>query len=87
MSIPGGSGEVSVHQMASHFPSLPTIAWLRSLQAVRAARSAMKRTSSDERDYGFGQVMLTRPAWPRGTASHAKCQGSGRPGAVLPGEK
>jgi hypothetical protein len=37
----------------------------------------MKRTSYDERDYGSGQVMLTRPAWLRGSAFHEKCQGSG----------
>ncbi len=47
----------------------------------------MKRTSSDERDAGFRQGMLTQPAWPRDSASHEKRQGSGRPGAVLPGEK
>jgi hypothetical protein len=46
----------------------------------------MKRTSYDERDAGLGQVMLTLPDWPRGSASHAKRQGSGRPVAVLPSE-
>ena len=47
----------------------------------------MKQTSYDERDYGSSQVMLTRLARPRGAASHAKRQGSGRLGAVLPDEK
>ena len=47
----------------------------------------MKRTFYDERDAGLSQVMLTQPAWKRGSASHEKRQGSGRPGAVLPSEK
>jgi hypothetical protein len=62
MSIPGGSGEVIVHQMAYHFPSLPKIAWLRSLLLVVQKGAHMKRTPYDERDYGFGQVMLNQAA-------------------------
>jgi len=61
MSIPGGSGEVSVHQMASHFPSLPTIAWLRSLLSVVQQGAPMKRTSYDERDACLSQGMRTQP--------------------------
>ena len=62
MSIPGGSGEVIVHQMAYHFPSLPKIAWFRSLLLVVQKGAHMKRTPYDERDYGFGQVMLNQAA-------------------------
>jgi len=57
LSILGGSREVSVHQMPCHFPSLP----IHRLAPVgHAERSAlMKRFSYGERDYGFGQAILT----------------------------
>src|SRR5437667_2574130 len=57
MSILGISREGSVHQIACHFLSLP----IPGLAPVgHAERSAlMKRSSYGERDYDFGQTMLT----------------------------
>src|SRR5947209_17653101 len=49
--------EVSVQQMAGHFPSLPIPGFAPVGHAERSAR--MKRSSYGERDYAFGQAMLT----------------------------
>src|SRR5947208_14271108 len=57
MSRLGIPGEGIVHQMACHFPSLPIPGFARVGQAERSAR--MKRSSYGERDYAFGQAMLT----------------------------
>src|SRR5256886_4022089 len=57
MSRLGIPGEGSVHQMACHFPSLPIAGFARVGQAERSAR--MKRSSYGERDYAFGQAMLS----------------------------
>src|SRR5438309_11696209 len=43
--------------MACHFPSLPMPGFARVGQTERSAR--MKRSSYGERDYAFGQTMLT----------------------------
>src|SRR6202048_329528 len=53
----GGSREVSVHQMPSHFPSLS----IPGVAAVGHAEMSMlmKRSSYGEQDYAFGQAMLT----------------------------
>src|SRR5947209_12031202 len=56
-SIRRRPGEVSVQQMAGHFPSLPIPGFARVGHAERSAR--MKRSSYGERDYAFGQAMLT----------------------------
>src|SRR5256714_10902043 len=57
MSRRGIPGEVSIHQMADHFPSLPMAGFAPVGRAERSAR--MKRSSYGERDYAFGQAMLT----------------------------
>src|SRR5437868_4676093 len=57
MSIRGIPGEVTIHQMAGHFPSLPIAGFAPVDHAERSAR--MKRSSYGERDYAFGQAMLT----------------------------
>src|SRR5712691_12540449 len=57
ISILGIPGEVSIHQMAGHFPSLPIAGFAPVGHAERSAR--MKRSSYGERDYAFGQAMLT----------------------------
>src|SRR5947209_6255697 len=57
MSIRGMPGEVSLHQRTGHFPSLPMPGFAPVGQAERSAR--MKRSSYGERDYAFGQAMLT----------------------------
>src|SRR6266699_680736 len=56
-SIRRRPGEVSVQQMAGHFPSLPMPGFAPVGRAERSAR--MKRSSYGERDYAFGQAMLT----------------------------
>src|SRR5437016_5373199 len=56
-SIRRRPGEVSVQQMAGHFPSLPIPGFAPVGHAERSAR--MKRSSYGERDYAFGQAMLT----------------------------
>src|SRR5437588_5967955 len=50
-------GEVTLHQMAGHFPSLPIPGFAPVGHAERSAR--MKPSSYGERDYTFGQAMLT----------------------------
>src|SRR5947209_5965143 len=50
-------GEVTLHQRTGHFPSLPMPGFAPVGQAERSAR--MKRSSYGERDYAFGQAMLT----------------------------
>src|SRR5258708_22803837 len=57
MSILGISREGSVHQIACHFLSLP----IPGLSPVGHAEGSalMKRSSYGERDYAFGQTMLT----------------------------
>src|SRR5947208_1684008 len=56
-SIEGCSGEVTLHQVPCHFPSLPTH---RLAPVGHLERSAlMKRFSYGERNYAFGQTMLT----------------------------
>src|SRR5947209_1301826 len=57
MSRRGIPGEVTIHQMADHFPSLPMAGFAPVGRAERSAR--MKRSSYGERDYAFGQAMLT----------------------------
>src|SRR5437870_13711574 len=57
MSRLGIPGEGSVHQMACHFPSLPIAGFARVGHTERSAR--MKRSSYGERDYAFGQAMLS----------------------------
>src|SRR6266576_6976641 len=55
VSIPGVSGEVSVHYVPCHVPSCPMTA-----PVGHAERSTlMKQFSYGERDYAFGQAMLT----------------------------
>src|SRR5205807_10322888 len=56
-SILGIPVEVIVHQMACHFPSLPIPGFAPVGHAERSAR--MKPSSYGERDYAFGQAMLT----------------------------
>src|SRR5256886_6128197 len=56
-SIRRRPGEVSVQQMAGHFPSLPMAGFAPVGRAERSAR--MKRSSYGERDYAFGRAMLT----------------------------
>src|SRR3989440_5740574 len=56
-SIRRRPGEVSVQQMAGHFPSLPMPGFAPVGHAERSAR--MKRSSYGEQDYAFGQAMLT----------------------------
>src|SRR5437588_2612532 len=53
----GIPGEGIVQQMAYHFPSLPIPGFACVGQAERSAR--MKRSSYGERDYAFGQAMLS----------------------------
>src|SRR2546421_5222359 len=57
MSILGISREGSVHQLACHFLSLPIPGLAPVGHAERSAR--MKRSSYGERDYAFGQTMLS----------------------------
>src|SRR5437588_5510797 len=57
MSIRGIPGEVSIHQMACYFPSLPIASFAPVGHTERSAR--MKRSLYGERDYAFGQAMLT----------------------------
>src|SRR2546426_5985517 len=57
MSILGIPGEGSVHQLACHFLSLPIPGLAPVGHTERSAR--MKRSSYGERDYAFGQTMLT----------------------------
>src|SRR5437588_6894345 len=56
-SIRGRPGEVSIQQMAGHFPSLSMPGFAPVGHAERSAR--MKQSSYGERDYTFGQAMLT----------------------------
>jgi hypothetical protein len=68
MSILGGPGEVSVHQVASFFPSLPSC--LKEHSLVPSGRrmlqgAPVKRISCNERVANLRQGMLTRPAWSR----------------------
>src|SRR5256714_11097594 len=56
-SIRGIPGEVTLQQMAGHFPSLPIPGFAPVGHAERSAR--MKPSSYGERDYAFGQAMLT----------------------------
>src|SRR6266480_4162227 len=56
-SIRRRPGEVSVQQMAGYFPSLPIPGFAPVDHAERSAR--MKPSSYGERDYAFGQAMLT----------------------------
>src|SRR5437763_904368 len=56
VSILGVPGEVSVHHVPYHVPSRPMVRAPRG-HAERSAR--MKRFSYGERDYAFGQAMLT----------------------------
>src|SRR5437016_7441714 len=89
-SIRRRPGEVSVQQMAGHFPSLPIPGFAPVGHAERSAR--MKGSSYGERDYAFGQAMLTlRTALGLTQAGLAqflgvsrKAVGGGSPGAVIP---
>src|SRR5258708_4514072 len=56
-SIQRVPGEVSVHLLAGHFPSLPMPGFAPVGHVERCAR--MKRSSYGEPDYAFGQAMLT----------------------------
>src|SRR5260370_9675538 len=56
-SIQRVPGEVSVHLLAGHFPSLPMSGFAPVGHAERCAR--MKQSSYGEPDYAFGQAMLS----------------------------